>query len=123
MALAWTSNGAGRMDLTRPFSDISTRREAKAAEERVLHLDELIDAVLGALAPDAGLFHAAERHDFRGDEPFIDADDAVFETFHDAPHAPHVSRKEVRGEPVFGVVGKLQSFLLRLELVEGRDRP
>src|SRR3546814_3063137 len=39
-----------------------------AAHAEVLHLEEFLDAVLGAFAADAGFLHAAEGRDLGGDE-------------------------------------------------------
>src|SRR3546814_14233568 len=44
-----------------------------AAHAEVLHLEEFLDAVLGAFAADAGFLHAAEGRDLGGDEAGVDA--------------------------------------------------
>src|SRR5512147_1882045 len=62
-----------------------------SAHANVLHLDELLAAVLGAFAPQAGLLHAAKRRDFGGDEAAIHAHHAVFERFRHAPDAADVA--------------------------------
>src|SRR6185436_11002141 len=75
------------------------------AHAEVFDLEEILDAVFGALAADAGFLHAAEGGDFGGDDALVDADDAVFERFGDAPDAAQVARVEIGGEAVLGVVG------------------
>ena len=58
-----------------------------AADAEVLDLEPLLDAVLRALAADARLLDAAERHDLGGDEPGVDAVDAVLERLREPPDA------------------------------------
>src|SRR3546814_6525296 len=47
------------------------------AHAEVLHLEEFLDAVLGALAADAGFLDAAEGGHLGGDEAGVDADHAA----------------------------------------------
>ena len=61
-----------------------------AAQAEVFDLEELLDAVFGALAADAAFLHAAEGGDFGRDDALVDADNAVFEGFGDAPDAADV---------------------------------
>src|SRR5258706_9206530 len=68
---------------------------SNAPDAEVLDLEEVVDAVLGAFAPEAGLLHAAEGCDFVGDDAGVDADDPGLEGLGDAPHAPDVARIEV----------------------------
>src|SRR4029077_11638968 len=63
-----------------------------------------LDAVLRALAADARLLDAAERSDLGGDEPRIDAVDAVLERLRQPPDAAQVARVVVRGKAVGRVV-------------------
>jgi hypothetical protein len=76
-----------------------------AAHAQVFDLEEVLDAVLGALAAHAGFLHAAEGRDLGGDDAGVDADDAVFQGLGDAPDAADVAGVEVGGEAEFGVVG------------------
>src|ERR1700724_2267669 len=94
-----------------------------AAHAQVLHLEEFLDAVFRALAPDAAFLHAAKRRDLGRDDALIDTDNAVFEGFCDAPDAADVAAIEIGGEAEFGVVRHLDRFLLALEAIERRDRP
>jgi hypothetical protein len=59
---------------------------------------------------------------FRRDDAFVDADDAVFERFGDAPDAADVAAVEIGGETEFGVVRHLDGLVLGLEAVERGDR-
>src|SRR3546814_20553552 len=56
-----------------------------AAHAEVLHLEEFLDAVLGAFAADAGFLHAAEGRDLGGDAAGVDADQAGPPRLADAP--------------------------------------
>ena len=58
---------------------------------QVFDLDEFLDAVFRAFAADAALLHAAKRHDLSLYDGFVDADNAVFEPFGDAPAAVGVA--------------------------------
>src|SRR3546814_4377905 len=62
-----------------------------AAHAEVLHLEEFLDAVLGALAADAGFLHAAEGRDLGGDEAGVDADHAGLQRLADARSEEHTS--------------------------------
>lgn len=75
------------------------------AEADVFLLDVVVDAVVRAFAAEAGLFDAAEGRDFGGDQPFVDADHAVFQRLGHAPGAADVAGVQVGGEAEFGVVG------------------
>jgi hypothetical protein len=68
------------------------------------------------------LLHAAEGGDLGRDDAFVDADDAVFERFRDAPDAADVAAVEIGGETEFGVVGHLDRVRFALEAVERGDR-
>src|SRR6266852_8698880 len=89
-----------------------------AAETEVFDFDEFVDAVFGAFAAEAGFFDAAERGDFGGDEAAVDADDAVFEGFGDAPDAGDVAAVEISGKAKFRVVSEGNGFRFRLESEE-----
>src|SRR5262245_26198097 len=86
-----------------------------AANGHVLELQPLVDAVLRALAADAGLLDAAERRHLGRDEAGVDADDSVLERLRDAPDARVRSGVEVGGQAVRGVVGDPHRLVLRLE--------
>src|SRR5690606_14572499 len=60
----------------------------------VLDLGVVVQPVLRAFAADAGLLHPAERRDLGGDQPGVDADDAAFQRFGDAPAARQVAGVE-----------------------------
>src|SRR5437773_2553370 len=92
-----------------------------AAEAHIFDFDEFVDAVLGAFATEAGFLYAAEGGDFRGDKAAIDADDAVFEGFGDAPDAGDIAAVEIRCEAEFGVVGEGDGFGFGLEAEERGD--
>src|SRR5207253_7604362 len=93
-----------------------------AAEAEVFDFDEFVDAVLGAFPAEAGFLYAAKGSDFRGYEAAVDADDAVFEGFGDAPDASDVAAVEIGGKSKFGVVGESDGFGFGLEAEERRDR-
>jgi hypothetical protein len=54
-------------------------------------VEVVLDAVLRALAADAGFLDAAEGRDFGGDDAGVDADDAVFQRLGHAPDAADVA--------------------------------
>src|ERR1700680_1181627 len=93
-----------------------------ATHAQVFDLEELLDAVVRALAADAALLHAAERGDLGRDDALVDAADAVFERLCDPPDAADVAAVEIGGEAEFGVVGHLYRLRLGLEAVERGDR-
>ena len=74
-----------------------------AAHAKVFDLEEFLDAVFRAFAADAAFLHAAERGDLGRDDALVDADDAVFEGFGDAPDAADVAAVEIGREAKFGV--------------------
>ena len=50
-----------------------------AAHAEVFDLEEVLDAVFGALAAQTGFLHAAKGRYLGGDDALVDADDAVFQ--------------------------------------------
>ena len=84
-----------------------------SAEAHVFDFEEFVHAVLGAFAAEAGLLHAAEGRDLGGNDAGVDADDAVFESFGDAPDAGDVAAVEIGGQAEFGVVGQRDGFGFR----------
>src|SRR5438309_3081112 len=94
-----------------------------AAHAEVFDFEEFLDAVFRAFAADAALLHAAEGGDLGRDDALVDADDAVFEGFGDAPDAADVAAVEIGGEAEFGVVGHLDCLGLGPEAVERGDGP
>src|SRR5260370_436317 len=93
------------------------------AEAEVFDLEELVDAVMRALAADAAFLHAAERGDLGRDDALVNADDAVFQGLGDAPDAADVAAVEIGGEAELGVVCHLYRLGFGLEAIERRDRP
>src|SRR4051794_25689219 len=75
----------------------------------------------GARWADAAFLDAAEGGDLGRDDAFVDADDAVFERFGDAPDAADIAAVEIGGEAELGVVGHLDRRGLSLEAVERGD--
>ena len=71
-----------------------------AAHAEVFDFEEFLDAVFRAFAADAAFLHAAEGRDLGRDDAFVDADDAVFERFGDAPDAADVAAVEIGGDPL-----------------------
>src|SRR5262245_8728441 len=71
-----------------------------AAETEVFHFEVFLDPVFGSFAADARLLHAAEWRHFGRNQTGVDADDAIFERFGDAPDPSDVAAVEVGGEPV-----------------------
>src|SRR5258708_519806 len=110
----------GRVNIGSCFWD--TTLGGDAAEAEVFDFDEFVDAVFGAFAAEAGFFYAAEGGDFRGDDSGVDADDAVFEGFGDAPDAGDVAAVEIGGQAKFGVVGDGDGFGFGFETKQRRYR-
>src|SRR5262249_56750260 len=81
-----------------------TPRSLDSTEADVLDLEEVLDAVLGALAAEAGLLDAAEGRDFVGDDADVHADDARLDRLGVAEDASHVARVEVRAHAELAVV-------------------
>src|SRR5437016_9821672 len=100
---------------------ISRCSAVDAAHAEVFDFEKFLDAVFRAFAADAAFLHAAEGGDLGRDDAFVDADDAVFEGFGDAPDAADVAAVEIGGETEFGVVGHLDGLVFGLEPVERRD--
>src|SRR5918992_6215004 len=105
-------------DLLPSLASLLLRNVSKT---QVLHFEELLDAVFRALAADAALLDAAERRDLGRDDALVDADDAVFELFGDAPDAADVAAVEIRREAELGVVGHADRLVLALEAEERGD--
>src|SRR5690606_20330029 len=102
----------------RPAGEVlRTRRRcvSQAADAGVLDVQVVVDPVFGALASDAGLLDAAEGCNLGGDQPLVDADEAVFEGLRDAEGTAEVARVEIAGEAEFRVVGEPHGLRLVLE--------
>src|SRR5437763_4075690 len=93
----------------------------QAADRGIFDLEEAFDAVFRSLPADAGLLHTAERSHLGGDDALIDADDAVFQIFHDAEDAADIARIEIGGKPVFGVVRHADGVRILLKAEQGDD--
>src|SRR4051794_34743604 len=93
-----------------------------SADREVLDLEPLLDAVLRALAANARLLDAAERHDLGGDEPRVDAVDAVLERLGQPPDASHVARVVVGRKSVRRVVRLTHRLILGREPRDAGDR-
>src|SRR3954464_13521081 len=119
-ASSWTSafgNARRKSSLnSSPFTLL-----VEAADQYVLHFEIFLDAVLGAFAAEAGLFHAAERRHLGGDDAGIRADDAGLHLLGDAEDAADVAAVEIAGQPEFGVIGEPDHLVLGLEADERRD--
>src|SRR5580704_4219705 len=93
---ARSSGGTWYMPLTIAHSRLPRARPASAdADAQVLDLGVVEDAVLGALATDARFLHAAKRGDLGGNEPGVQADDAVLERLGDPPGARQIAGIEI----------------------------
>src|SRR5688500_2381608 len=96
----------------------SASRPAKSASAalhrngHVLGLQVLEDALVAALAAEAGLLDAAERRRRVGDHALVEPDHAGLEPFADAQGALDVAGVDVGDEPVLGVVGGRDGLVL-----------
>src|SRR5690606_39108359 len=79
--------------------------ETEPADADIFGVEIVLDALMSALAPEPRFLDTAERRFRRGNQPFVDADHAVFQPFHHAEGAAEVAGVEVTGKAVFGVVG------------------
>src|SRR6476620_9550942 len=86
--------------------------DADTADQDVLDVDVLVDAEGAALAPVAGLLHAAERRAGGTDDPGVRAHDPVLELLRHPQEACVVTSVEVRREAVDRVVGDPDRLLL-----------
>src|SRR5271165_1897484 len=91
-----------------------------AAETEIFYFDVFIHAVLGAFAAEARFFYAPEGCDLGGNDSGVDADDAVFESFGDAPDAGDVAAVKISGETEFRIVREGDGVRFCLETKEGR---
>ena len=66
-------------------------RRADAAHEHVLGLEELVHAVVGALAAEAALLDATKGRHLRRHHALVHADHPVLERLRDAPGAAEVT--------------------------------
>src|ERR687891_257359 len=89
----------------------------------VLRLEELLEALLAALAADARLLDAAERRPCVRHHALVQADHAGLEALADADRALDVAREHVGHQAVLGVVGAGDGVLLGFEGADRRDRP
>src|SRR5579872_2453177 len=92
-----------------------------AAEAEILDFDVFIHSVPGAFAPEAGFFYAAKRRDFGGNDSAVDANDAVFESFGDAPDAGNIATVEVGSQTKFRIIGECDGVGFRFEPKKWRD--
>src|ERR1700730_14690675 len=68
--------------------------------------------IMGPFAPKTGLLHAAERCRLSGDQTRVDADHSAFELIGNAPNPSDIAAKKVTGETEFGIIRKLNRFLI-----------
>src|ERR1700722_5509575 len=87
----------------------------QATEAEIFYLEKLVDPVMGSFASQAGLLHAAEGYHLGGNQSGVNADHSVLESLGYAPDASDVATKEITGKTEFGVIGKLDSFLIFVE--------
>src|SRR5450432_1898479 len=101
----------------------SKGREALSRQPhaQVLELGVVEDAVLGALPSGARFLDAAKRGDLGGDEPGVQADDAVLECLRDSPGTGEVTRVEIRRESKLGVIGHADRIGLGREAEQRGD--
>src|SRR5438128_2127401 len=83
----------------------SARRSALESHRDVLRLQVLVDALVAALAPEAGLLDAAERRAGVGDHALVETHHAGVEALADAERPLEVLRVDVGDEAVLRVVG------------------
>src|SRR5262245_60325278 len=92
-----------------------------ASHAQVFGLEPFVDAVLRALAADAGLLDPAERRDLGRHDAGVDAEDPVLERLGHPPDAAHVAGVEVARKAVRRVVGLAHRLLLGREAADPRD--
>src|SRR5262245_52047951 len=88
----------------------------------VLDFEVFLDAVLRALAPEAGLLVPTERCLGGRDQTGIDAYDTGLEALGDAPHPTEVARVEVGSKAELGVICHPDRFFFGLEAEQRRNR-
>src|SRR5471030_3303094 len=91
------------------------------AQAEVFDFQVIFDAVLGAFTAQARRLDAAERRDFVGDQPGVDADHAVFQGFSHTEHTAQVTGIEVRSQTELGVVGHRDHFGFVFEAEQRRQ--
>ena len=72
------------------------RLAVQTADQQVFDFQIIVHAVVRAFAAEAGLFDAAKRRGFVGDNPGVDADHAVFQLLSRPPDAADVAAVENR---------------------------
>src|SRR5688572_30324922 len=120
--MTWWSGTSKDVPLRRREPYTKTRPLRNPAEAEVLDLEVLLDAVLGPLAAETALLHAAERRHLGRDEAGVDAHHAALEPLGHAEHARHVAPIEIRGEPELGVVSLRDGLVFRADPEERRHR-
>src|SRR4029453_12790579 len=98
-----------------------TRVLFDAPNAQVLDLQEFLHPVLGSLAADARLLHAAEWSRFGGNDSGVDAHDSVLERLGHGPDAADVASVKVRRETELRVVREGDRFGVGLEAEQRRD--
>src|SRR4051812_25102618 len=86
----------------------------------VLRLEELLEALVAALASDAALLHAAEGGARVRDHALVQADHSGLEALAHADRSLDVAGEDVGDEPVLGVVGLRDRLLLGVEAAHRR---
>src|SRR5690606_25905296 len=99
-----------------------TTLQTQSADADIFVVEIVFDALMSALAAEARFLDAAKRRFRRGDQPFVDADHAVFQPLHHAERAAEIAGVEIAGKAVFGVVRQRDRFFLGLEAEHRRDR-
>src|ERR1700676_4708415 len=90
----------------------------QATEAEIFYLEKLVDPVMGSFASQAGLLHAAEGNHLGGNQSGVNADHSVLESLGYAPDPSDVATKEITGETEFGVIRKLDGFVIFIESKE-----
>src|SRR5262245_51170493 len=95
------------------------RAPSTFVDAHVLDFRVLLDALPGALAPEAGLLYAAERNRWSRHLHAVERDHPVIQSVRGVEQGAQVRAKAVVGGPDLCVVRRAEHFL---QIVETRDR-
>src|SRR5829696_2114602 len=109
---------AGRRGTVRPVH-LLTRLQVHGD---VLRLEELLEALVAALAAYSALLHASEGGAGVRDHSLVEAHHSGLEALADADRPLYVPGEDVGDEAVLGVVRAGDRVLLRFEAAHGRHR-
>src|SRR3954451_23369519 len=121
--IASSSSAASPTSTSTFCCDMGPPSSLRSIECEVFGFQELEQAVMPALAPEAALLGAAERGRGVRDDAPVEADHARLDPLPDCERTAEVAAEDEGHQPVLGVVGELDGLVLGRARHARRARP